>query len=556
MTLEEDTSVDYEVNCPSDVTITIPEGATEGVAIFDEPTVTTDCPIVLIGELSELTSGDVFPLGTTELEYVIDIDCVDEIYSEDCSFTVTLEEESAVECVEELDDFTFMGTHEGHNYFRSNFILTWEEAQALAAMQGAYLASINDDAENEFIKNNITQISFIGLTDASVEGAFQWASGEGYAYSNIEGTNSASADYGTINFWNGRWAFESEVVQKPFVIEIPCSDGGNGGNDFSYEIDCPDDITITAEIDATGALVIYDEPEIGITCEEGAELNVIETTSTESGTMFPIGQTVVSFDIEIICGDETATATCTFTVTVEEGFAMGCGDDLPGYTLLGEFGGSTYYESNFIADWELAQAQAISFGGNLASINSAGENEFIRSNISQISFIGLTDKNTEGDFEWSDGNSFDYNNIESGKNTADKDYGTINFWNGGWGFELGIVNKRYIMEIPCDGSIGQQGFVRPEEIVQNLRPAKINILYPNPATDIIHVNFTIHQEDTPIQLQVFDVLGRLVFEEAIQASIGLHQKDINIQNYERGIYFLKLSTPDGLEEIKRFVKMD
>ena len=242
-------------------------------------------------------------------------------------------------------------------------------------------------------------------------------------------------------------------------------------------------------------------------------------------------------------------------MTVEEGFAMGCGDNLPAYTLLGEFEGSTYYESNFIADWELAQSQAISFGGNLASINSAGENEFIRSNITQISFIGLTDENTEGDFEWADGNTFDYSNIESGTNTAGKDYGTINFWNGGWGFELGIVNKRYIMEIPCDNEI-EQGLVRPEEIIQTSRSAKINTIYPNPATNEINVNFTIHQEDAPIQMQIFDVLGRLVFEEKIQASIGLHQKEIDIQHYERGIYFLKLSTPDGLEEIKRFVKME
>ena len=73
--------------------------------------------------------------------------------------------------------------------------------------------------------------------------------------------------------------------------------------------------------------------------------------------------------------------------------------------------------------WEEAEANAVKLGGHLVTINDAAENEWIKSNFSSYKsvssgsadfWIGLTDKTTEGQYEWVDGTPFAYSGFYNG----------------------------------------------------------------------------------------------------------------------------------------------
>lgn len=71
----------------------------------------------------------------------------------------------------------------GHEYYllqNSN----WTQAEAWAVALGGHLATINDEAENEWVFTTFSSPAgqppnlWIGLNDAAVEGEYVWASGE------------------------------------------------------------------------------------------------------------------------------------------------------------------------------------------------------------------------------------------------------------------------------------------------------------------------------------------------------------------------------------------
>ena len=68
------------------------------------------------------------------------------------------------------------------------------------------------------------------------------------------------------------------------------------------------------------------------------------------------------------------------------------------------------------ANWDVAEGEAIAFGGHLAAINDAAENEFILANFfrnqdpDRILWIGLTDRSSEGTFSWMTGEPVTFTN--------------------------------------------------------------------------------------------------------------------------------------------------
>lgn len=68
---------------------------------------------------------------------------------------------------------------------------TWElSEQAAQERFGAHLVTINDAAENGWVRTNVLDFDgngrngWLGLTDRDVEGSYVWANGEPFAYSN------------------------------------------------------------------------------------------------------------------------------------------------------------------------------------------------------------------------------------------------------------------------------------------------------------------------------------------------------------------------------------
>ena len=128
------------------------------------------------------------------------------------------------------------------------------------------------------------------------------------------------------------------------------------------------------------------------------------------------------------------------------------GTTISGFSFKGEFEGSDYYMSDNSTIWTVAQANAAANGGHLVVINSANENAFVKGIIgNNIVHIGITDEQSEGTFEWVNGDALNYTNFEG--IPSSQDYGIMLFWNGKWSVD-GDYGKFYLMEIPCGGSSG------------------------------------------------------------------------------------------------------
>lgn len=124
-------------------------------------------------------------------------------------------------------------TYNGNTYKFTSSSQTWEEAEAEAIQAGGHLVTINDRAEETWLRENFSKTEglWIGINDAQQEGRFEWASGEAVTYTNWapgEPNNAGNfQDYGWLNYLGGQWDdnFNSSTLRG--IIEIPGTTGGN-----------------------------------------------------------------------------------------------------------------------------------------------------------------------------------------------------------------------------------------------------------------------------------------------------------------------------------------
>ncbi|CAG2246877.1 unnamed protein product [Mytilus edulis] len=111
-----------------------------------------------------------------------------------------------------------------------------------------------------------------------------------------------------------------------------------------------------------------------------------------------------------------------------------------GTTVVTRFGGSRYKFLPGLIDWSTAEGYCKVQGGNLTTIETKEENDFLRSVATLIKttgeinpnqwWIGLTDKKTEGSFEWISGHQLSYTDWYQGgsrqPDNIDSRGGTLN----------------------------------------------------------------------------------------------------------------------------------
>lgn len=98
----------------------------------------------------------------------------------------------------------------GHAYKRIH-CESWDDANSQAAAEDAYLVSITDATEQEWlIKTFKPQHCWIGLTDSAKEGEWVWGSGEPVAYTNWGPHEPKDTDWGDEDFvlieYSGEWS--------------------------------------------------------------------------------------------------------------------------------------------------------------------------------------------------------------------------------------------------------------------------------------------------------------------------------------------------------------
>src|SRR6185295_10315923 len=91
----------------------------------------------------------------------------------------------------------------------------WTDAESQAVALGGHLATINDTAENEWVRSNVLLCSgdrrgWIGFTDQDSEGDFVWISGQNPGYTNWNsgepnnagGVENYTEMFGSNGLWN------------------------------------------------------------------------------------------------------------------------------------------------------------------------------------------------------------------------------------------------------------------------------------------------------------------------------------------------------------------
>lgn len=121
----------------------------------------------------------------------------------------------------QVSEGPFQNPGNGHWYYTTVFG-PWTAAEQIAQSKGGHLATINDAAENEWVRSTFAQFTpvMIGINDAAAEGTFVWASGQPVTYTNWDAVQPDDAgggeDYGVMQT-NGTW------------IDVPDCSGVNNG---------------------------------------------------------------------------------------------------------------------------------------------------------------------------------------------------------------------------------------------------------------------------------------------------------------------------------------
>ncbi len=522
------------IDCPGDIVETI-SLEQDSVAVFWNIDASTFClgNEVNITQTAGLPSGAQFQAGTTTLiSYTFADACG---LMDSCSFNVTVEQ-GEVGCPSAIPDFSYLGELNGHRYFLSNNPYQWNEAENIAAGYEGYIASINSVEENDFLFENITEITFIGATDGIEEGAFIWSSGEPFEFNNFDAQNTLTGDFATMNFWDGKWSLLAADVQKVFVMELPCT-----SSEPVLIVECPEDIVVTSEPGMLTAVVNWNLPIALSTCDD-AEAGFTQIAGPMQGEELPVGTSVlISYEIQDFCGN---VETCDFTIFVDEGMVLECPLFLPDFTLIGTFQNHQYWQYNGVENWETAQQIAMDNGGYLVSIDNAAENNFIENNISEISLIGLSDAMSEGTFTWTSGGNVGYNNL-IGPNTVNNNYGVINFWDGSWELVGGNIQKSFVMELECEEIIAARN--KADQLKTSLQNT-----YPNPVTDQLNIELLVN-EDHVTTIEIFDAFGQLVLVHNEDVIEGINFLKLDVEHFMNGVYFVKVNGES--EFTHKFVKM-
>ena len=76
-------------------------------------------------------------------------------------------------------------------------------------------------------------------------------------------------------------------------------------------------------------------------------------------------------------------------------------------------------------------------------------------------------------------------------------------------------------------------------------------LFPNPASNVLGLNFFIAEHNT-VTMQVIDVLGKTIMNQNINAEEGFNQTQLNVNDLNNGIYFLRVQQNNQVI-VKKFV---
>ena len=70
-------------------------------------------------------------------------------------------------------------------------------------------------------------------------------------------------------------------------------------------------------------------------------------------------------------------------------------------------------------------------------------------------------------------------------------------------------------------------------------------VYPNPSKDIFNVSF-VSEDMQNLEIRVLNLIGEVIYTEGLEQFVGEYTKSINMSKYTKGVYFLEITTSNGV----------
>ncbi len=367
-------------------------------------------------------------------------------------------------------------SYNGKTYRLTQGTKTWAEAQAEAQTLGGNLVTVNDGAEQAWLQQTFgtTEVLWNGMTDQAVEGQFQWISGEAVTYTHWAPGQPddyqpvGGEDYGTLNFRATRQWNDAHGSNKfRGVIEITPGAGNPGviGLATSNFVVNEGEQSVTVKVlrtqGASGTVTIdYSTVEEDAIAGEDFVSQTgtltFETGEVEKSVVIPLlndmlleGDEAFGFVIDRPTGGATLLAPRTAQITLR--------DDESSVSHNGKI----YRLTQGAKTWDDAQAEALTLGGNLVTINDATEQAWLEQTFgtTEVLWTGLTDEEVEGQFKWISGEAVTYTHWAPGQPddyqpVGGEDYGTLNFrTTKQWNDANGLAKYRGLIEITDPGPV-------------------------------------------------------------------------------------------------------
>ena len=251
---------DLTINCPTDINLTVSGPVSGATANWVEPIPSTSCPTggETANQTGGLANGSLFPIGTTVVSYTATDDCGNQ---ETCTFTVTVTLDNGnltIICPANITETIPAGS--------TGTLVTWTEPipSTTCPLTGAIAIQTGGLVNGSFFPVGTTIINY-----------------------------EATDDCGNI-----------ETCSFSIAIELDASE---------LTIDCPADVLVSTLPGAANAIASWNDAVAMTSCPQGGLLSG-QNGGDPSGSVFPIGNSVISYKAEDDCGN---TAGCTFNVIVE-----------------------------------------------------------------------------------------------------------------------------------------------------------------------------------------------------------------------------------------------
>ncbi len=348
-------------------------------------------------------------------------------------------------------------------------------------------------------------------------------------------------------------------------------------NDKKLTLTCPEHtVEIVVPENEGGGVGNWVSPTASSDCSN-VQLSI--TVGQPTGSFFPFGTHAVGYKAVDDCGNE---AHCAMLIKVaSNGGGLGsCHFSRYKFHFSGTFKGHNYFQSKVKATYEEAKAICADYGGQLTSIETQEENEFLQGQIFELAYIGLNDVTSEGDLVWESGEALSYGVFDDcswcGENNNENDYAYFHPWDGKMSLSPGTEKQYFLMEYPCRDcgcptvedpvcgadsvtylnaceaecngvNVYENGSCFVKTTSANSNQIQIQV-FPNPVANELTVHILENKDEMDIRF--YNLLGQLIQKESILFGVN----KLNIKAMPSGLILYEIYQKNKIISHGKIVK--